>query len=164
MKTIPLTQGKVALLDDADFERLAQLKWFARRRQTSLGERWYALHTDNVTRRTLYLHREILGAPAGVDVDHRNGDGLDNRRENLRLARRAQNARNQMKRAGTSRFKGVSRNARSGRWYAAICANGVSRFIGSFSSEEEAARAYDKAAVETHREFARLNFPSSEGV
>ncbi len=110
--------------------------------------------------RTIYLHRLVMAAPEGVEVDHVNGNPLDNRRANLRLATRSQNAANRPSYRGSSRFKGVCRaNTQSPRWRAWILFEGKSRYLGSYHSEDEAARAYDAAAYEQWGEFAHLNFP-----
>jgi hypothetical protein len=111
---------------------------------------------------TLLLHREIMEAGKLDEVDHKNGDGLDNRRENLRLCTRGQNACNARKtnRARSSRFKGVSWDRANRKWAAQICKDYQNRLIGRFDDEEEAARAYDEQAKILHGEFARLNFPN----
>lgn len=161
LKRIQLTRGKVALVDEADHGLLARYRWYALPGATE--GLWYAFRTTPTS--TLLMHRVVLGlqdpetgenlAP-GVEVDHRNGDGLDNRRGNLRRATRGQNGRN--RRAwGRSRFLGVNRSR--GRWLAQIRVDGRNRFLGRFDDEEEAARAYDRAALEHAGEYARLNFP-----
>ncbi len=104
---IPLTQGKVALIDTEDFPRVNQFEWHASRRDRL----WYAA-SSALRRRNgacLYLHRLIMNAGPGQHVDHRNGDGLDCRRENLHLCSNAENRRNMRKTRGGSRFKGVCR-------------------------------------------------------
>ena len=105
------------------------------------------------------LHRLLLGS--AVLVDHRDGNGLNNQRSNLRPATHAQNLQNTRKRAGTtSRFKGVCWNKKKQAWVAFIKHEGKKKYLGCFSSEEVAARAYDFAASETFGEFACLNFPN----
>jgi hypothetical protein len=155
MREIQLTQGKVAIVADADFEMLSQWKWFC----NSGG---YAART--LTRRPhkwqIRMHRVILGiTDPSIDCDHRNGDKLDNRRENLRACTRAENMRNKAKMAiaCASPFKGVCWHKATNRWIASIKRNGESFHLGLFRVEEEAARAYDAAAKELFGEFARLN-------
>lgn len=108
----------------------------------------------------LYMHREILGAPKGVDVDHINKDCLDNRRCNLRLATRSQNLANgtPSTQRKVSRFRGVLRKG-SRRWYAEVSVRGTRTRSGPFSTDEQAAIARDAMAREAYGEFATLNFP-----
>lgn len=111
--------------------------------------------------RRIYLHREIMKATKGVKVDHRDGNGLDNRRLNLRSATHAQNLAGKRHR-GTgfkSRFRGVYLHKQNQNWCATIKVNYKKTHLGSFSVEEDAARAYDVAAKAKFGEFAQLNFP-----
>jgi hypothetical protein len=109
--------------------------------------------------KAVHLHREIIGAPAGMYVDHINHNGLDNRRANLRLATRFQNARNRPKtnKATSSKYKGVSYRAGNDKWSATIFADGKNVHLGHFETEIEAARVYDDAAREHYGSFAALN-------
>jgi hypothetical protein len=108
----------------------------------------------------VYLHRWIMRAPKGLDVDHINGDRLDNRRENLQLCTRGQNMMKSRKRRGTrSRYRGVSWNAGKQRWQAQVNIDGRAKLIGRFESEEEAARAYDATAKALYGAFFKPNFP-----
>ena len=156
-KEIPLTQGKVAIVDEEDFEWLKQYKWCA----IKGGNTFYAVRNGprvNGRQRFIQMHREILGLkPGDPGVDHRDGDGLNNRKENLRVAGFAQNAMNSRSRRGTSRFKGVTWHKVNRKWIAQIMYGGKHQYLGSFDSEEEAARAYDERAKELFGEFARLN-------
>lgn len=154
MKEIPLTQGKVTLVDDADFDDLAQFKWYARRDRAT----WYALRKTYQGKKqtTVLMHALIAGGLA----DHRNGNGLDNRRENLRRCTRQQNAANtQVSARSRSGFKGVSfvvpRRKRQVTYQAAM----RNKYLGTFERVHDAARAYDRAAVEKYGEFACVNFP-----
>jgi hypothetical protein len=140
----------VAIVDAADYEWLSGYTW------TLCGG--YALRHSGG--KNFFMHREIMHAPPGMVVDHINGNRLDNRRCNLRLCTRAQNVRNAAKRPGClSQYKGVSRDRRHNRWFATIYFEGRSIALDHFDDEAEAARAYDRAALELFGEFAWLNFP-----
>lgn len=152
MKEIPLTQGRVALVDDEDYECLASFRWCANRK----GSTFYAVFRDH--KKSTYMHRLLLSAPADMLVDHISGDGLDNRRQNIRLATRAQNGMNRGRPANnTSGFKGVHFEVRTGRWRADIASEGGSKCLGRFPDPEEAYAAYCDAAKELHGEFARVS-------
>lgn len=157
MKEIPLTQDKVAIVDDGDFEWLNQWKWHAHRRHGI----WYALRGIVVAKKpvAIRMHRMILDAPIGVQVDHINGDGLRNTRDNLRLVTDQQNRFNgRLYANNTSGYKGVSLFRPTGKWCAHIGFNGKRKNLGYFGTPEEAASAYDNAARKLFGEFARLNF------
>lgn len=152
MKEIQLTQGKVALVDDADFELVAAHKWNAAKRKNS----WYAQSYAGGDKR-IHMHRLIMDFPE-MEVDHINGNGLDNRRENLRLATRTQNNRNNRGHvAATSRFKGVSWSVERQKWFACIGVDGKTIPLGRYADEKEAAQAYNVAAKKLWGDFARLN-------
>lgn len=149
MREIPLTRSLVALVDDEDYESLSAYKWHARKD----GYRFYAARSHGGS--TILMHRVLLGAPAGMAADHLSGDGLDNRRANLRLATHAQNIHNRgANKNNTSGYKGVSLNR--GRWAAHINVNGKRKHLGSFSYPQEAHAAYCSAAEKLHGEFARF--------
>lgn len=159
MREVQLTRGLVALIDDDDFPVIAPFTWQA----VICDRRLYARRTVPVVERRggsscQYMHALLTGWPL---VDHINGDGLDNRRANLRSATPAQNVRNARKRstASSSRFKGASLYRRTGRWRAYIDVGGKEQHLGYFATEIDAARAYDAAALHHFGEFARLNFP-----
>lgn len=149
-KELPLSQGKTAIVDDGDFELVNQAKWYAK-----LEHRvYYAMN-----RRLGFLHRFILNAPSDKQVDHINGDGLDNRRANLRLASGSQNQHNSKIRSdNSSGYKGVYWDKGLKQWRAQIKSNNQFTTLGHFSDAKDAARAYDAAAIKYHGEFARLNF------
>jgi hypothetical protein len=158
-----LTQGKFALVDESRFEELSRYNWCAVniKGKTNRSDRWYAKRVayGKGKAKSLPMHRVILNAPEGFLIDHENGDSLDNRAENLRIATMAQNAMNSSN-IGKSGFKGVSRVA-SGKFIAKVTGNGRYEYLGRFKTAEEAARAYDGAARRLHGSFARLNFPES---
>lgn len=157
---IPLSKGKFALIDEEDLPLVSRHSWYAN--QTSAGI-WYAFagYQDEYGRtRQLALHRFLLDPPSALEVDHINGDGLDNRRANLRVATRQQNNYNQrIGKANSSGFKGVSFCKQTGRWKAQINFEGRNINLGRFDLPEIAAREYDRAARLIHKEFACLNFP-----
>lgn len=159
MKKIPLTQGYVSLVDDEDFERLSAFKWYAHK-EDKIVYAWRYAGGGRAHRRIVKMHREIMNAPDGVEIDHENGDGLDNQKENLRSATHRQNLCNRRKQSGTSsQFKGVSWYAAGKKWSAYIKTNQSKLHLGYFSDETAAARAYDAAAEKHFGPFARLNFP-----
>ncbi len=156
VRYIPLTQGKYAIVDRDDFEWLRQYRWCAIRARCGI---WYAVTTLNG--RMVFMHRLILEAPEGKVVDHIDGNGLDERRSNLRLCTPRQNARNRRPRKGkTSDYLGVyKRSDVPEKWFAKVACGEKRVYLGPFDDEVEAARARDRAAVELHGEFASLNFP-----
>jgi hypothetical protein len=152
---IPLAGGDFVIVDAADLDWLRQWSWRADVRNAG-----YARRAESVAgaRHTILMHRQILGAPDGVQVDHVNGYGLDNRRANLRLCTAGENACNVgLRRDNRAGFKGVRQDKEW--WMARIQKGGRTVYLGCFRSAEEAARAYDVAALAHHGEFARLNFP-----
>lgn len=156
MREIKLTQGKVALVDDEDFERLNTHKWCVMK---TYGLFYAVRHTPKPNRRTILMHREIIGAQPGQMVDHIGGNGLNNQQANLRFCTNAQNVRNAKKRqGGTSHFKGVCYDADRGTWIAQIIVNYKGKHLGRFENEEDAAMAYNRAAKKYFGEFARLNY------
>ena len=151
MKKIPLTQGKFAFVDDDDYERLSRYTWYAYRNHKTF---YAATRTPS----SLQMHRVIMNNPYGMMVDHKNMDGLDNRKKNLRVCSQSQNAQNSSKRIdNTSGIKGVSWATRDNRWKAQIRVNGKRIHLGYFISKHEAARAYCIAAKNYHGEFARTS-------
>lgn len=155
MIEIPLTQGQVALIDDEDFELVSKYVWYA---QNCKGI-WYArtnISSNNKKRSSILMHRLIITTQQLVD--HKNGNGLDNRRENLRVCTKAQNKMNQKNKLpnASSKYKGVSKQKNF--WKARITVDGQETYLGHFSSEVEAAKEYDRVAKKCFGEFASLNF------
>jgi hypothetical protein len=158
-RKIQLTQGKFAIVDDADYEWLNQWKWYA----CADCNTYYAVRQlyKNGKQIQIRMHREVLGLKYGDlrQCDHRDSNGLNNRRSNLRIATSAQNQHNQRyRRVGTSKFKGVHWNKLRKKWRAKIGINDQQIYLGSFNSEIEAAKTYDKAAKMFFGEFAHTNF------
>jgi hypothetical protein len=169
MKEILLSQGKVALVDDEDFKYLNQWKWHT---STKNNITYYAKRT--VSNRTYHLHRVILGiTDPKIFVDHKDHNGLNNQRSNLRICTNTENMRNRSSaKNSASKYLGVSikrrknKNSTYIRWRACISANGNKRHIGQFETQEEAALAYNKEAIKYHGEFANVNIinsPKKEG-
>lgn len=158
--TVPLTQGKSTVIDAADWPLICDRHWNLLRTQAGClyaatwirqpsGKYWVQL-----------LHRLLLDPPPGMLVDHRNGDGLDNRRANLRLATESQNHFNAGKHShNTSGYKGVTWDKERQKWLAQIRAYKRQYFLGRFTDPIAAARAYDAKCRELHGAFAVLNFP-----
>lgn len=162
-KEIPLTQGKVALVDDEYFDELSKYKWYTLRDHHY--NRFYAIRHEKKEDgifTLINMHRQILNYPAEM-IDHVNHDGLDNRRSNIRVCTNSENQHNSNARKrnknNTSGFRGVSWNTTAKRWRAAIKKNLKDIFLGYFSTAEEAGHAYDKKAKELFGEVAVLNFP-----
>lgn len=159
MKEIPLTQGKVAIVDDGDFKYLNQWKWWLDGRPTRRTD--YArrkIKTPEDKWKKVSMHRAILNVAEGVPVDHINGNGLDNRRENLRVCTLTQNMQNApLRKDSTSGYKGVHWFERRGKWVAYINFQGKRVHLGYHDKKEDAAGAYNEAAKKYHGEFARLN-------
>jgi len=154
-KQIQLTQGQVALVDDADYEWLNQWKWCASR----AGNKFYATRNDyNGQNNIVRMHNVIMGSSDGMDVDHKNGNGLDNRRKNLRICTRGDNVRNRKKpRVNDYPYIGIQPSGK--KWRSYIGHAGQVIYLGTYLTPEEAARAYDEAAKSYFGEYANLNFP-----
>jgi hypothetical protein len=158
MKEIPLTRGQVAIVDSADYEWLREFRWVAHKSPHT--DTWYAVYKvgERDLRRNVWMHRLIMNAPEGLTVDHKDGDGLHNWRDNLRLCPHWLNRGNSRKNSrNTSGFKGVHLDKRNGHWLAMIRVHGKTQHIGCFLTPEEAAAAYDRTAVAGFGEFARTN-------
>lgn len=152
---LPKGQGYTfALVDEEDCKNLSRFDWYLHkgayaartRRKDDIG-------VEGNTRR-IKMHRIIMGAKESQKIDHKNGDTLDNRRDNLRFCTNSQNAWNRgISKRNTSGFKGVSQNRRSKRWQSIIEIDGESRYLGTFDTKEEAYTVYVKVAKEIHGEF-----------
>lgn len=159
MKTLHLYNSeKVALVDDDDYRELSRHNWY-------LHPRGYAICYQHTARprnkRNIFLHNYLMKPGPGLQVDHKNRNKLDCRRDNLRLCTQSENHGNKPKPAGkhTSKHKGVSFDAATGKWFSLICCRGKNHFCGRYSNETDAALAYDTKARELFGEFALTNFP-----
>jgi hypothetical protein len=150
--SVPLSKGKFAIIDEACADLILPHRWFAVM-PSKKSHKWYAARHVNAVR--VWMHRVVAGTPAGMLTDHRDGDGLNNLRSNLRICTASQNQCNKEVGRGLNRFRGVKQS--SGRFSAVIWLDNEPRFLGLFTSELDAARAYNRAALELHGEFARLN-------
>lgn len=153
MKEIQLTRGKVAIVDDWNFDVLSKYNWTAEIRR----QRWYAKCVVN--NRSVYMHRVIMNTPTNLEVDHKDLDGLNNRESNLRNVTRSVNAQNQRSKG---RYVGVYFDKRDKRIFSAICVNYKTIYLGSFKTRYEAAEAYNEAAIKYFGEFAKVNDLSYE--
>jgi hypothetical protein len=151
MKEIQLTQGQMTIVDDLDYEELSRYKWHA----VKIRGRFYAGNKSNPRR---YMHRFVMKAQPGIEVDHINGNALDNRRQNLRLCTHKQNLRNQRIQTGfSSSFKGVGWKKGNRKWRSRIMVDGVDIHLGFFHSELLAAAVYNVAAKKYFGDFAQTN-------
>lgn len=162
MKKIELTQGKFALVDDDDFDRVNQFKWYAYKPKRK--NLWYARRNapkDGGRQMTVLLHHVIL--TGHKQIDHKNGDGLDCQKHNLRPATAQQNGSNRRRHFNNvSGFKGVHWRESSRKWRSVLCFAGENISLGYFDNKADAARAYDGAAKKYFGEFAKLNFPEKQ--
>ena len=155
-RSIPLTRGYVAWVDEARFEDVARWKWVAivaphtvyasRRRDKNERE------TSGKT--ALRMHRYLKGDPEGMVVDHRDGDGLHNWEANLRTATQAQNSRNQKAKPNKAKYRGVTFSRKTGKYVAQIGYAGKHFNLGHFDTPEEASAVYDRKSLELHGEFS----------
>jgi hypothetical protein len=153
MRYIPLSKGKFAIVDEADFEWLNQWKWTYHSENYAYRHEYYGRENGKYNVRTIYMHRLLIteGIP-----EHKNNNGLDNRRSNLRSATQQQNMWNRKGQKNTSSvYKGVTK--RKEKWEASIKIEGKYKYLGLFEKESEAATAYNMAALRHFREFAHLN-------
>jgi hypothetical protein len=152
MRVIGLSKGFQAEVDDEDYEKVSNRKWYALVTKRAV----YACNKET-GRPAVLMHRVIMDAPRGMLVDHRDRNGLNNCRSNLRLCTQSENHRNKMTFKGSSKYKGVFLRKRDGTWCAQIAIDRHITHLGTFKTESEAAIAYNVAAVKMHGEFARLN-------
>jgi hypothetical protein len=156
MKYIELTQGKHAIVDDSDFLELSKHNWCY---GSGAALRHLSYDKETGKRTHILMHRSIMDAPDGVQVDHINHIRLDNRRFNLRICNNQENHWNLLPRGGNSKYKGVNLPTGRKKWCAKIRIKGKQTFLGNFSKEIDAADAYDFAALKHFGEFACINSP-----
>ena len=188
---ISLSQGKRAIIDSEDYEKIKGFSWcysgngyaqahgriegekiitplgnsiIAKIRRPKKGKRFLigtAVYLKSQKEKTVLMHRFIINAPKDMEIDHINGNGLDNRKSNLRICTRSQNAANhKLLSSNKSGYTGVhyaNTEKRRKRWVASLRANGKKKIIGRFYTREEAAIVYNEAAIKYHGKFARLN-------
>lgn len=155
-KSIPLTRGKFAIVDDEDFEELSKHKWYC----SIAGYAIRSIYVGRKQQTKIWMHREIIHTPPDMQTDHINGNRLDNRRGNLRICTSCGNSKNRkLNKNNISGFKGVAWDKKHKRWWVHIKTNGNQKHLGYFDDTVQAAHAYDEAAKKYHGEFARLNFP-----
>lgn len=152
-------EGKFAIVDMDDFEKLNKYSWCLDQGY-AVRSKYIGMKNGRGSNKRIWMHREIISIPKGKFTDHINGDRLDNRKVNLRIATRRENAMNKkVPISNTSGYKGVTWNKQGkGSWGVWIQLDGKHKFLGNFSSKEQAAIIYDKHAKELFGKFARLNF------
>lgn len=159
MKEISLTQGKVAYIDDEDYELVSEYKWRADKKGRTYYAVAYIKGSGKKNYKQIYMHSLIMAPNDFEEVDHINSNGCDNQKVNLRVCSGKQNKQNKQKQQGnyTSSFKGVYWFKRIKKWRAQINVNNKSIHLGYFLDEKDAAKAYNQAALEHFGDFARLN-------
>lgn len=155
MKEIKLPKGKVAMVDDEDFEELNKYKWCAFKGNST----YYVSRATRVAKKqkVLLMHRVIMKTPKGMHTDHINGDGLDNQRSNLRIATHSENMRNtRMSKNNTSGYKGVCWDKNAKKWHVQITVDSKLIYLGLYDTVEDGYKAYCIACIKYHGEFANL--------
>jgi hypothetical protein len=164
--SIPLDRGLFAIIDSCEYEKISKNRYIAKRGRNT----WYAIRytneSDKPDKNIIFMHNEIMGEKEGYEVDHKNNNGLDNRHINLRHATHIQNLQNQRRNGNeSSKYKGV--RFMNNRWVARITINKKLIHLGTFKGEGgeiEAARCYDRAAIQHYGEFANINLEYPENL
>lgn len=157
MKIIFFNNNIEVLIDDEDYNLISQYSWYLHKNKSGNKYARTCHKTINYKSYHIYMHHMILGKRQGFEEDHINGNGLDNRRQNLRFVTRSQNNMNRIKRRGTSNYKGVFWSTQADKWQSRIRKDNRLYHIGFFLSETDAAIAYDNKAKELFGEYAVLN-------
>lgn len=154
-KQVALFGGHVALVDEADLRALRFYRWHVRKNASG---NIYAASRKHHDGKVLFMHRFLMKASPGSEVDHIDGNGLNNQRSNLRICTHKENMRNRkVTGKGSSRFKGVHLCPQTGRWHARITVDGKKLHLGRFARQAEAAAAYNRAARTHYGKFAKVN-------
>jgi hypothetical protein len=159
MKKIELTQSKSVIVDDWNYDWLMQWDWYALKNQSAKSTRWYAVRKAKGKDKQIFMHREIMKTPEGMEVDHKDHNGLNCLEENMRNCTHLLNGKNRAA-YGKSKYLGVNfYYDKHGKEYirAVIRVDGKQRYLGTFTTEKDAAMAYDRAAIEFHGSYANLN-------
>lgn len=157
-KEIALSQGKCAAVDDEDFEWVSKFKWHYHHTGYACRSQYLGMIDGKMKVKTFSMHREIMKVSSSVSVDHRDMNTLNNQKDNLRLATRSENGMNRKSYSGShSKYKGVGWAAHAKKWTASIKHDQKRKHLGYFVNEEDAAKAYNDAALKYFGEFSRLN-------
>ena len=158
-----MSRGKYAIVDPDDYELLARYRWHAVRSRNTFYAARFGKREKGRRRKYYQMHREVMNIPNRMMCDHINGNGLDNRKANLRPATRAQNGWNRGKSRVESRskYKGPAWDKADKRWEVRISVNSRRIYVGRFKDEMKAVRAYDAAAIKYHGRFANVNFETA---
>jgi hypothetical protein len=150
-------EDRYAIIDPDDYPKLCRYDWLLKEGKNTCYA-WRMTFEKGEKLNIIYMHREIMQAAPGTIVDHKNCDGLNNTKRNLRFASRSQNRSNSKQKNSSSKYKGIRHYKKSNKWAAQITHNGKTLYLGYFDNEIDAAKAYDAAAKIYHGEFAKLNF------
>lgn len=159
VREIKLTKGKVALVDEEDFDILSQFNWIYNPKGYAYASIGYRVNGERRKRyKKIYMHRMILNPPPNMKVDHIDGNGLNNTRANLRIVTQGQNVINKRNQSNNSSgYKGVYWNKQRQKWHVRVFKNRKCLYSGFFDSVHEAGKAYNQQALKIHGEFAKLN-------
>jgi len=156
MKLIKLTKGYFAQVDDEDYEHLNQWKWYCSETRNNRYAVRSASRSEGVGKKYYYMHRIINKTPDGLFTDHKDGNGLNNRKWNLRSCTPSQNSANRKRGYGSSKYRGVYFNRQIRKWIAGTKINNKTTILGSFYNEIDAARCYDAHCLDKYGEFYRV--------